>query len=203
MAKAMRAAIYLRVSTAGEQTVENQRRDLEIAAAQRGWTIVSTFADEGISGSKGRDKRPGLDRMLKDATRGKFDVVMAWAVDRMGRSLPDLLGTLQELHGAKVDLFLHQQAIDTTTPAGKAMFGMMGVFAEFERAMIVERVKAGLARAKGLAKGKKAFGRPMISKSVEAAITARLETGVGMLKIAKELGIGTGTVQRVQKARLA
>jgi DNA invertase Pin-like site-specific DNA recombinase len=209
MAKAMRAAIYLRVSTAGEQTVENQRRDLEITAAQRGWTIVSTFADEGISGSKGRDKRPGLDRMLKDATRGKFDVVMAWAVDRMGRSLPDLLGTLQELHGAKVDLFLHQQAIDTTTPAGKAMFGMMGVFAEFERAMIVERVKAGLARAKAedsakrLAKGKKAFGRPMISKSVEAAITARLETGVGMLKIAKELGIGTGTVQRVQKARLA
>jgi DNA invertase Pin-like site-specific DNA recombinase len=209
MAKPMRAAIYLRVSTAGEQTVENQRRDLEAAAAQRGWTIVASFADEGISGSKGRDKRPGLDRMLKDATRGKFDVVMAWAVDRMGRSLPDLLGTLQELHGAKVDLFLHQQAIDTTTPAGKAMFGMMGVFAEFERAMIVERVKAGLARAKAedpakrLAKGKKAFGRPQVSKAIEGAITTRLEAGVGMLKIAKELGIGTGTVQRVQKARLA
>jgi DNA invertase Pin-like site-specific DNA recombinase len=199
MAKAMRAAIYLRVST-GEQTVENQRRDLEAAAAQRGWTIVATFADEGISGSKGRDKRPGLDRMLKDATRGKFDVVMAWAVDRMGRSLPDLVGTLQELHGAKVDLFLHQQAIDTTTPAGKAMFGMMGVFAEFERSMIQARVKAGLERAKAAGK---TLGRKPISVKVQAAITVRLEAGVGMLKIAKELGVGTGTVQRVQKARLA
>jgi DNA invertase Pin-like site-specific DNA recombinase len=199
MAKTMRAAIYLRVST-GEQTVENQRRDLETAAAQRGWTIVATFADEGISGSKGRDKRPDLDRMLKDATRGKFDVVMVWAVDRMGRSLPDLVGTLQELHGAKVDLFLHQQAIDTTTPAGKAMFGMMGVFAEFERSMIQARVKAGLERARAAGK---TLGRKPISAKVEAAITARLEAGVGMLKIAKELGIGTGTVQRVQKARVA
>jgi DNA invertase Pin-like site-specific DNA recombinase len=103
MAKVMRAAIYLRVST-GEQTVENQRRDLEAAATQRGWIISATYADEGISGSKGRDKRPGLDAMLKDATRGKFDVVMAWAVNRMGRSLPDLIGTMQELHAAKVDV---------------------------------------------------------------------------------------------------
>ena len=213
MAKMMRAAIYLRVSTS-EQTVENQRRDLEAAAAQRGWEIVATFADEGISGSKGRDKRPGLDRMLKDATRGKFDVVMAWGVDRMGRSLPDLVGTLQELHGAKVDLFLHQQAIDTTTPAGKAMFGMLGVFAEFERAMIVARVKAGIERAKDEQKAgkerltadgrrKKAIGRPITPPHVEAAIRARLEAGAGMLKIAKELGVGTGTVQRIQKERLA
>ncbi len=195
MNKPLRAAIYLRVST-GEQTVENQRRDLEAAAAQRGWTIIASYADEGISGAKGRDKRPGLDRMLKDATRGRFDVVMTWAVDRMGRSVADLVGTLQELHGAKVDLFLHQQAIDTTTPAGRAMFGMLGVFAEFERSMIQSRVNAGLARAK--AAGVK-LGRPKVVLAVEAEIAKRLRAGTGILKIARELGVGVSTVQRVKK----
>jgi DNA invertase Pin-like site-specific DNA recombinase len=194
MAKTKRAAIYLRVST-GEQTVENQRRELEAAAAQRGWIVAATYTDHGISGAKGREQRPGLDRMLKDGTRGKFDVVMCWAVDRMGRSLADLVGTLQELHGAKVDLFLHQQAVDTTTPAGRAMFGMMGVFAEFERSMIQSRVNAGLARAR--AAGIR-LGRPKVSMAVETAIRARLTDGAGMLKVAKELGVGTGTVQRVK-----
>jgi DNA invertase Pin-like site-specific DNA recombinase len=199
MAKTKRAALYLRVST-GDQTVENQRRELEAAAAQRGWIITATFADEGVSGAKGRDKRPGLDAMLKDATRGKFDVAMCWAVDRMGRSLADLVSTLQELHGAKVDLFLLQQAIDTTTPSGRAMFGMLGVFAEFERSMIQARVNAGLARAK--AAGVK-LGRPKVPAKVEAAILERLAAGVGILKTARELGIGTGTVQRIQRVRLA
>jgi len=200
MAKAMRAAIYLRVST-GEQTVENQRRDLEAAAAQRGWTITATYADEGISGSKGRDKRPGLDTMLKDATRGRFDVAMCWAVDRMGRSLVDLVGTLQELHGAKVDLFLHQQAIDTTTPAGRAMFGMMGVFAEFERSMIQARVKAGLQRAKASPRpGAKAIGRPKVTSATEAVIRAHLAAGTGIVKVSKLVSVGVGTVQRVKLA---
>src|ERR1700722_11155151 len=142
-----RAALYLRVST-GEQTVENQRLELEAAAESRGWQVVTTYADNGISGAKGRDKRPGLDTMLKDAVRRKFDVVMVWAVDRLGRSLPDLISTMQELHGAKVDLFLLQQGLDTTTPSGRAMFQMLGVFSEFERSMIQSRVKAGLDRAK-------------------------------------------------------
>jgi DNA invertase Pin-like site-specific DNA recombinase len=209
MSKTMRAALYLRVST-GDQTVANQRRDLEAAAAQRGWTVVAEYADEGVSGSKGRDQRPGLDRMLKDATRGKFDVVMAWAVDRMGRSLPDLIGTLQELHGANVDLFLHQQALDTTTPSGRAMFGMLGVFGEFERSMIVARVRAGMDRAKaeeaaGVVRRNaqgvklKAIGRPKADSQVEAAIRAKLEAGTGMLKAAKELGVGVSTVQRVKR----
>lgn len=194
----MRAAIYLRVST-GEQTVENQRRDLEAAAAQRGWTIVATYADEGVSGAKGRDKRPGLDTMLKDATRGRFDVVMSWAVDRMGRSLVDLLGSLQELHAAKVDLFLHQQAIDTTTPAGRAMFGMMGVFAEFERSMIQARIHAGLARAKVSPRaGAKPSGRPKVAQEVEAAIRSHLDAGTGIAKVARTLGVGVSTVQRVK-----
>ena len=197
MAKQLRAAIYLRVST-GEQSVENQRRDLEAAAAQRGWVIVATYADEGISGSKGRDRRPGLDTMLKDATRGRYDVVMCWAVDRMGRSLTDLVGVLQELRGAKVDLFLHQQAMDTTTPAGRAMFGMMGVFAEFERSMIVARVKAGMDRAKAAPrKGAKAIGRPKVTSAKEAAIRGHLAAGMGKVKVAKLVGVGVGTVQRI------
>ena len=136
--------------------------------------------------------------MLKDATRGRYDVAMCWAVDRMGRSLADLVGTLQELHGAKVDLFLHQQAIDTTTPAGRAMFGMMGVFAEFERSMIVARVKAGMDRAKAAPrKGAKAIGRPKVADTMEAAIRGHLAAGMGKAKIAKLLGVGVSTVQRI------
>ena len=200
--KARRAAIYLRVST-DEQTVDNQRRELEAAAEHRGWAIVATYADEGISGSKGRDKRPGLDAMLKDAVRGKFDVAMVWAVDRIGRSLGDLVATLNELHGAKVDLFLHQQAIDTTTPAGRAMFGMLGVFSEFERSMIQARVKAGLARARSNPrKGAKAIGRPKVGDTKEQAIRDNLRAGVGIVRTAKLAGVGVGTVQRV-KATMA
>ena len=195
MTKPMRAAIYLRVST-GEQTTANQRRELEAAAAARCWQVVGVYADEGISGAKGRDSRPQLDLMLKDAVRRKFDVVMVWAVDRLGRSLSDLIGSMQELHGAKVDLFMLQQGIDTTTPGGKAMFGMLGVFAEFERSMIQSRVKAGLERAK--ASGVK-LGRKPIAPKVEKAIRERLTAGMGMLKIAAELGVGSGTVQRVAR----
>lgn len=196
-----RAAIYLRVST-DEQTTDNQRRELETAAGHRGWSVVTVYEDAGISGAKGRDKRPGLDSMLKDATRRKFDVVMAWSVDRLGRSLSDLVGGLQELHGAGVDLYLHQQAIDTTTPAGRAMFQMCGVFAEFERNMIQARVKAGMARIKAGAatKSGKPVGRPPVSADVESQIRAHLEAGTGMLKTAKLVGVGSGTVQKVARA---
>src|SRR3954469_6001031 len=130
----MRAAIYLRVST-DEQTTDNQERELRAAAERMGHEIVAVYRDAGISGSKGRDQRPGFDAMHKDAARRRFDVVMAWSVDRLGRSLQDLCGFLSELHSLGIELFLHQQGIDTTTPAGKAMFQMMGVFAEFERSM--------------------------------------------------------------------
>lgn len=190
-----RAAIYLRVSTTG-QTVENQRRELEAAAKARGWTVTGVYSDTGISGAKGRDKRPQLDLMLKDAVRGRFDVAMAWAVDRLGRSLPDLIATMQELQGAKVDMFLHQQGLDTTTPSGRAMFGMLGVFAEYERSMIQERVKSGLERAK--ASGTK-LGRKPIAKATEAAIRKHLKAGTGMLKTAALVGVGSGTVQRVKR----
>jgi len=206
MAKTVRAAIYLRVST-GQQTVENQRRELEAAAAARGWVVAAVYADEGISGAKGRDGRPQLDLMLKDAVRRRFDVAMVWAVDRLGRSLPDLVTSMQDLHGAKVDLFVLQQGLDTTTPSGRAMFGMLGVFAEFERSMIESRVNAGLARrreanaaavAAGRPKDVRPFGRPKVGKTVEAAIRARLTAGEGIVKVAKAEGCGVSTVQRVK-----
>jgi DNA invertase Pin-like site-specific DNA recombinase len=127
-----RAALYLRVSTTG-QTVENQRIELQSVAERRGWSVVEIYQDNGISGAKGRDQRPGLDQLLKDASRRKFDVVMAWAIDRMGRSLVDLLSTIEHLQATGVDLYLDQQNIDTTTPAGKLLFQVTGAFAEFER----------------------------------------------------------------------
>jgi DNA invertase Pin-like site-specific DNA recombinase len=194
--KTKRAALYLRVSTDG-QTTDNQRLALEAVAAQRGWDVVKVYEDAGISGAKGRDKRPGLDTMLKDATRARFDVVMGWALDRIGRSLVDLLDTLRTLEGASVDLFLHQQAIDTTTPAGRMFFHVTGAFTEFERGMIRSRVNAGLDRAR--AKGVK-LGRPKVASGTEDAIRARLATGEGMLKVAKGLGVGVSTVQRVRAA---
>jgi DNA invertase Pin-like site-specific DNA recombinase len=156
MTKGKRAAIYLRVSTDG-QTVENQRRELKAAAKRHGWQVVETFADEGISGAKGRDKRPGLDKLLLGVARKDFDLIAAWSVDRLGRSLQDLISILGEVHAKGVGLYLHQQGLDTTTPAGEAMFQMLGVFAQFERAMVRERVNAGLARAR--AQGK-TLGRP-------------------------------------------
>ncbi|MBX3697014.1 MAG: recombinase family protein [Dokdonella sp.] len=188
-----KAAIYLRVSTDG-QTTEHQRRELAEVAARRGWEVVEFYEDAGISGSKGRDKRPALDRMLKDATRKRFDVIAAWSVDRLGRSLPHLVEMLGEIHGVGCDLYLHQQAVDTATPSGRALFGMMGVFAEFERAMIRERVMAGLATARK--RGVK-LGRRRVGGEVEGKIRALRQQGHGMLKIAKEVGCGVSVVQRV------
>jgi DNA invertase Pin-like site-specific DNA recombinase len=194
MPKTNRAALYLRVSTDG-QTTDNQRLALEAVAAQRGWSVVATYEDAGISGAKGRDKRPGLDKLLQDATRARFDVVMCWALDRLGRSLADLIDTLRTLEGGNVDLFLHQQAIDTTTPAGRMFFHVTGAFAEFERDMIRSRINAGLdrARARGVT-----LGRPKVADKVEAAIREHLMEGVGMLKVAKSLGVGVSTVRRVR-----
>jgi len=185
-----RVAIYLRVSTSKQET-SNQRRAV---AARSGWQIVNVFEDAGISGAKGRDQRPGLDAMMKAVNAREFDLVAAWSVDRLGRSLTDLLATLQGLHEKGVDLFLHQQGLDTSTTSGRAMFQMLGVFAEFERGIIRERVNAGLARAR--ANGTK-LGRRPVKPAVEARIRQLRANGVGILKIGKKLGIGTSVVQRV------
>ena len=188
-----RVAIYIRVSTSKQDT-DNQRRELEAVAKRSGWQVVEVFEDAGISGAKGRDQRPGLDAMMKAVNAKKFDMVASWSVDRLGRSLTDLLSILQGLHEKGVGLFLHQQGLDTTTTAGKAMFQMLGVFAEFERGIIRERVNAGLARARQ--NGTK-LGRRRVKASVEATIRDQRAKGDGILKIAKTLGVGTSVVQRV------
>jgi DNA invertase Pin-like site-specific DNA recombinase len=189
--------IYLRVSTNG-QTCENQLRELQAVAAKAGWQVAEVFEDKGISGAKGRDKRPAFDRMLKAVTGRKIDLIAAWSIDRLGRSLQHLVGFLGELQAVGCDLYLHQQRIDTTTPSGRAMFQMCGVFAEFERGMIRERVNAGLARAR--AKGKR-LGRRPIDPGVEGKIRELRAKKLGIIKIAKTLGIGVGTVQRIVTPR--
>jgi len=191
-----KAAIYARVSTSG-QSVNNQLNELRKVAERHGWEIVHEYKDRGISGAKGRDKRPQFDQMLKAANRREFDIIMSWSVDRLGRSLQHLVEFLSEIHAKGVDLYLDKEGIDTTTPGGKAMFQMVGVFAEFERAMIQERVKAGLARAKK--EGKK-LGRPTVSAEIEDKIRNARKKGLGMLKIARNLGVGVSTVQRVDRS---
>src|SRR6266540_4308540 len=175
-----RAVIYLRVSTV-DQTTANQERELREIAGRIGCEIVKVYKDHGISGAKGRDQRPAFNSLCRAATRREFDVVMAWSVDRLGRSLQDLVAFLSELHALGIDLFLHQQGLDTTTPAGKAMFQMMGVFAEFERAMIQERVRAGLARARD--EGKR-LGRPPIASELQKRILDARAGGLSVRKTA-------------------
>ena len=158
--------------------------------------MVAEFMDRGVSGAKGRAQRPQFDKLCQAATRREIDLIMSWSVDRLGRSLQHLVTFLGEIHAKGVDLYLHQQGVDTSTPAGKALFQMCGVFAEFERSMIQERVKAGLKRA--VAQGKK-LGRPHVAPSVERKIRTHRTKGMGIKAIARKLGIGTGTVQRIVK----
>jgi DNA invertase Pin-like site-specific DNA recombinase len=194
---AKRVAIYLRVSTT-EQTTTNQCRELQAVAKRHGWSMVQVFEDAGISGAKGRKDRPALDALLKSVARREVDMVAAWSVDRFGRSLTDLLDFLRELHAKGVDLFLHQQGLDTSTPAGRAMFQMMGVFAEFERAMIRERVLAGLARAKeqGISLGR--LGLEDSDAAKATAIKRALAAKQGVGRIARHLETGVGTVLRIK-----
>src|SRR6266576_3887724 len=174
------------------QHIDNRRRELEAVAARSGWHVVKIYEDAGISGAKGRDKRPGLDAMLRAVNAREFDMVAAWSVDRLGRSLTDLLGILQSLHEKGVDLFLHQQGLDTSTTAGKAMVQMLGVFAEFERGIIRERINAGLARAR---QNGTQLGRRRVKTSVETQIRELRAAGTGIIKIGRTLGVGTSVVQ--------
>jgi DNA invertase Pin-like site-specific DNA recombinase len=193
----MRLAIYARVSTDG-QSVNAQLAELREVADRRGWEIVHEYTDKSISGAKGRDQRPALDAMLKAATRGEIDAVAAWSVDRLGRSLQHLVAGLGDLRAAGVGLYLHKQGLDTSTPSGRAMFGMLGVFAEFEREMIAERVRAGIknARARGTKTGRP-FGRPRVGAGVEREVRRLRAQDWGVNRIARELGIGSGTVRRI------
>ena len=187
-----RAAMYLRVSTDG-QTVENQRLALAEVAARRGWEVVATFQDEGISGAKGRDKRPAFDKMLKDASRRRFDVLMVAAIDRLGRSTATVCVTLADLSAAGVEFFAHREGMDGTTPQGRAMLQMASVFAELERELIRDRVKAGLARVK--AEGRR-LGRPPMETAVKAKVQQLRGEGMPFRQIAATCGLALSSVQK-------
>ena len=185
-------AIYARVSS-DSQTVENQLQELQAVAQRQGWIVVAVHADEGISGAKGRDQRPAYDALLKGIARKEFDQIMAWSVDRLGRSLPDLVSFLNEAHAKNVDLYLHQQGLDTSTPSGRMMFQMLSVFAEFERAMIRERIMSGLRRTT-----KKSGRRPMPENRLEA-IRRSLIDGQGIRATARQHRASTTTVTAIAR----
>jgi DNA invertase Pin-like site-specific DNA recombinase len=194
----MRVAVYARVSTVS-QTADNQIQELERISSLRGWNIVATYRDEGISGAKGRDGRPALDALLKGATRREFDLIAVWSIDRLGRSLQHLVTTVNDLHTQGVQLYFHQQAIDTTTPSGKLMFGVFSSFAEFERDLIRERIKLGVERARK--EGKK-LGRPSsVTDSTRAAIVELYKKGMSPKKISQTLRCGVGTAFHTLKQR--
>lgn len=192
--RSIQAAVYCRVST-NQQTTDNQSAELNQVAMNRGWTITATYLDQGISGSKDRSQRAALDQLLKDATRGKFDTVMVWSIDRLGRSLQHLITIVNELRAIDIDLYIHQQALDTRTPSGQLCFSIFGALAEYERELICERVRAGLDRAK---RNGVRLGRPTnLNDSVRAAIVGLRANKVPIRRIASQLRIGTGTVYQV------
>ena len=189
-----RCVIYARVST-DSQTTDNQINELNRVAELKGYKIVHTFKDEGISGAKGRDERKGFDELIKGAVKKDFDMILCWSVDRLGRSLQDLVSFLNEIHSVNCDLYIHQSGIDTSTPSGKMMFQMCGVFAEFERGMIRERVISGQNRAKEQGKH---IGRPTnLNDGLVSSIKFMREKGMGIGRIAEDLKVGVGTIYRV------
>jgi DNA invertase Pin-like site-specific DNA recombinase len=193
----MRAALYLRVST-DSQTVENQERELRATALRLGHDIVAIYRDDGISGARGRDRRPGFDALHRDIARRKFDLVMAWSVCRLGRSLRDLLSLLEDMRAKNVDLYLEKQGLDTSTPSGRLMFQMVGAFSEFEREMIRERVVAGMKRAR--ADGKH-VGRPKMDPAKREAIIRALgkPNRPGVRAIARQFRVSPTTIQGISR----
>jgi len=190
----MRVAIYARVSTANNgQDPTMQTRELREYAERRGWTVAGEYVDVGISGSK--EKRPELDRLMADAHRRRFACVVVWKFDRFARSVSHLLRALENFRALGIEFVSFSEQMDTSTPAGKMVFTVLGAVAELERSLIVERVKAGLRNAR--AKGKR-LGRP--KRVVDARRIAALRAqGVGRKRIAAEMGIGVGTLYRLAR----
>jgi DNA invertase Pin-like site-specific DNA recombinase len=190
-----RVAIYARVST-GDQTTENQLPPLRAWAQAAGHVVVEEFVDEAISGAKGRDKRPALDRMLRLATQRRVDIIAVVALDRLGRSMTHLVQIGEELRVLGVHLFVQRMGLDTSTPTGQLMFHLLGSFAEFERALLIERTHAGLARARR--QGKK-LGRPKVSPYVERRVLSLLEAGTSLGEASRMTGVCRMTVQRIKR----
>ena len=191
----MKVGLYLRVSTE-DQTTENQGLVLREICETNGWEIFDTYVDHGVSGSKGRDKRPEFNRLIKDMTRRKFQKVMVWDVSRLGRSLTHLVEFLNEVHSVGCDLYIHQSGLDTQTPSGRMMFQMIGIFSEFERSMISQRVKTGLQRVR---KSGKKLGRPSTSPEVIERIKELLNLGWSYTPISKELDVSRMTISRIAR----
>ena len=189
-----KAVIYTRVST-NDQSVSNQLKVLREIADKKGLNIVREISDEGISGAKGRDEREGFDELIKGAIRKEFDIILVWDVSRLGRSLQHLVSFLDDIHSAKCDLYIHQSGLDTSTASGKMMFQMIGVFSEFERSMIRERVIAGQQRAK--AEGKHIGRKTNVNEGTLNAVKHLRENNVPIKRIAKNLKIGVGTVYKI------
>lgn len=190
-------ALYVRVSTSNKgQTVENQLADLQAAAERLGWDVVAVYRDDGISGAKGREKRPGFDALMKGVARKEFTMVAAWSVDRLGRSLRDLINFLEAIRERGVDLYLHKQALDTSTTTGRAMFALLSIFSEMERSILVERIHAGLNRVRS--EGVKKLGRPPTDPKVVERVKRLLAQGTGIRPTATKLKVSTGLVQRVK-----
>ena len=193
----MRCAIYTRVST-NDQLTDNQSDILREYAINKGYTITREYSDKGISGAKGRDKRPQFDELIKDATRKKFDIVLAFSVCRLGRSLTHLVSFLNEINSVGCNLYIHQSGLDTSTPTGKMMFQMVGIFSEFERSIITSRVKAGMERYK---KNGGKLGRPSnLNQGMVNSIKFMRTKGIGIRKISRELGVGVSTIYKVMEA---
>ena len=189
-----KAVIYSRVST-NDQTIDNQLKVLRDIADKRGLEVVREISDEGISGAKGRDERKGFDQLIKGSIKNEWDIILVWDVSRLGRSLKHLVSFLEDIQSAKCDLYIHQSGIDTSTPSGKMMFGMLSVFSEFERSMIRERVIAGQQRAK--AEGKHIGRKSNLTDGVKTAVYQLRQNNVPIKRIAKDLQIGVGTVYKV------
>ena len=189
-----KVCLYVRVSTQ-TQTTENQIQALKEVAERSGYEIVKIYSDDGISGSKGREDRPALNQMMKDAVNRQFEMVMCWSIDRLGRSITNLIEIMNELNELKIDMFFSQQSIDTQTSSGRMIFGIFSSLASFEREIIRERVMAGLDRAR---KNGVKLGRPSsVNDGVRNAVLILKDKGVGVRETCRKLGIGCATYYSV------
>ena len=194
-----KVVVYGRVST-NDQTTENQLIKLKEIISTNDWDLIDVYVDEGISGSKGREKRPEFDRLCKDMVRRKFNRIMVWDVSRLGRSLQHLVEFLNEVISVNCNLYIHQSGLDTSTPSGRMMFQMVGVFSEFERSMISERVKLGLLRVQ---KNGKKLGRPnKITDEIKTEVKYLLDQGFSYTKIQEQTGVPPSTISRIRSEQM-
>ena len=193
-----KVVIYGRVST-NKQIVENQLEELREVSRRNSWEVQEEYLDEGLSGSLGREGRPSFDRLLKDVSRKKFDGILVWDISRLGRSLTDLVSFLNDVQSKNIDLYIHQQGLDTSTPTGKMMFQLVGCFVEYEKTIIRERVKSGMENAKrNGTKSGRPIGRPsVVNSSTKTTVVELRDRGMSKTKICKTLGIGVGTLYKL------